>query len=270
MESVILVAAVFCCKRCGYVGKQKQSLVRHLQRKHICDPLFANDPPEDLVRSLGTHTNCIHVCNHCKKQYSSRSNMNAHIKICKKNPDNNEVQTLLMGKIKALEEKLTTLPQFTINKMSQHNNIQIFNVQSFGKESMDHIKTDFLTKCVLNQGDGVRDLISKIHFDPECPENKNIRIKSKKQNLFEIFDKEWVQCDKNNTLDEMIRNGYKILFAHFLNNKETINDLKEREDSIATWFIDLCSKQGNEYYRLRRDLYVMILNNTVYILGKVD
>jgi hypothetical protein len=117
----------------------------------------------------------------------------------------------------------------------------------------------------------VTDLLNQIHFHPDYPENRNIRIKSKKQKLLEKYeDKGWVKCDQNNTLDEMIRKGYKILFAHFINKKDQDSDLKEREDYVSKWFIDLCSQTGNEYYRLRRDLYLLIMNNTMYVLQKLD
>jgi hypothetical protein len=183
----------------------------------------------------------------------------------------------IQRQIQLLESKLNGIENHspvTLNVVT-NNNTQIIqnnlSLKQFGNENVDHIESEFLTKCLINKHDGLKELINIIHFNSDVPENKNIRVKSKKQNLIETINPvgEWEQSDKTTTLDNLIRKGYKILFSHFINKKDSDQDIKQREDYISMWFTDLCSKSGNEYYRLRRDLYVLILNNTFYVVGKV-
>lgn len=62
----------------------------------------------------------------------------------------------------------------------------------------------------------------------------------------------------------MIKKGYKILFQHFINNPdETSHELSEQ---IRSYFVNLMNKEPSVYYDLRRELYVMIMDNTLYVL----
>jgi len=178
---------------------------------------------------------------------------------------------VLNNKLKELELKLASLENHNnthiVNNI-QNQNIQI-NIASFGEEKTNHLSVEFLDKCLLGLNNGMKTLMKEIHFNPNVPENHNIRVLSKKQNLLEKYcDGEWHPCDKNNTLDEMIKNGYKILYSHFLRQKID-HDLELIEPTINDYFIKLRSKD-NIYYELRRDLYIMILDDTFYVLGKTD
>ena len=109
------------------------------------------------------------------------------------------------------------------------NNTININLNNFGKESLEHISDEFLDKCIKKLNKGMVDLLENIHYNKNVPENNNIRIKSIKQNLLEKYQEgEWIECDKNNTLDELIRKGFKILYQHYLCSKdENIEENKE-------------------------------------------
>lgn len=273
------------CKRCGYNGGTKQALVKHFLRKQTCEPLTPD-------RNCDIHLLYVELtgkeferfkCDFCDHESSSISNNKTHMQTCvhRKTQDLNKIPGSLSSESipKAVLEELASLRKELDDLRAKKNpttsigNIQInnFNLQPFGKEETGHLDHEFLTNCLLNQAKGVTTLLNRIHFDPQTPQNNNIRVKSKKQNLLEkvVDDGSWEQCDKNNTLDDMIRKGYKILFSHFIANKEEDIEIKERTEDLQMWFTDMCSKKGEEYYRLRRDMYVLVLNNTVYILGKI-
>lgn len=287
---------MFECKRCHYKTGTKQSLVKHLLRKKPC--CTEVDSPELDVNKLYfelTGSDIVrHKCPFCCYEASTVTNLNVHKRTCKYGKDQVPTDEALskfisegqcekpmshnamMQEIKALRQELESLKNKPTNSSQTTNNIENlqinqYNMHPFGKEDMSHIDQDFLTTCLLNTSKGVANLLSRIHFDPDTPQNNNIRVKSKKQNLLEkvVEDGTWEQCDKNNTLDEMIRKGYKILFAHFLATKEESDNVKENEFALQNWFTDLSSRKGDEYYRLRRDLFVIVLNNTIYFLGKL-
>lgn len=290
------------CARCKYHCSSKQTMEKHFLRKAACsvDSDGGRDIPLDvLYTELTGKLYQRYKCDFCSHESSCSSNKLTHMKTCRFKPPNvsktinhqctqeneesqkNIMETLpkeVVDELKFLRKEIERLSncQLTATNTTNHidiENVQInqFTVHPFGKEDTSHIDTEFLTNCLLNTTKGVASLLNKIHFDNIKPENKNLRVKSKKQNLLEkvVDDGSWEQCDKNNTLDEMIRKGYKILFAHFLATKNDMEHIKENEHILQNWFTDLSSQKGDEYYRLRRDLFVLVLNNTVYFLGKV-
>ena len=58
----------------------------------------------------------------------------------------------------------------------------------------------------------VPQLIEKIHFDPEHPENHNIKITNKKMNYAEIVkNNKWVTANKKKVIDDVIQKSYNLL-----------------------------------------------------------
>ena len=77
-----------------------------------------------------------------------------------------------------------------------------------------------------------------------------------------------MECDASNTLDELIRKGYKILNAHymehFMNCPEYMeNELKQR---ALERFRFLNDKNSNEYHSIKRELRMLVKDRTIYIL----
>lgn len=279
--------AKFVCKRCKYEASMKGHLKQHLMRKKVC---VATDAESDIERDvlideLGDkkcYNSKTFDCEFCGSKHNSRSNKSIHLKTCKYNPkrnvdtDNYELQEL-REHIKKLESKIMSMEQnpkqsTTIgtqnNIANQHNHIIVLN--NMGEETMKHINNEFLMHCLMNANNGVGAFLEKLHFDKEVPENKNIRIKSHRDNILEKYsDNKWVPCDKNSTIDDIIRKGYKILFQFFLDNKDD-DEVKEREEFLMSNFIKLSSADNIPYYQLRRKVYMMIYKNTFYVVEEQE
>jgi hypothetical protein len=160
-------------------------------------------------------------CDYCDAVFSHRQSKSVHIKLsCKKKP------------------------------LSKNN---------FGSESLDHLPHEFLTFCVMSCNKGIRNLLQEIHYNQDVQENNNIRISSVKRKLLEKFvDGRWVVCDQNNTLDEMIKNGYRILFKHLAQLNASDEEAIMRNETANSYLMKLVRKE-NVYFDLRRDIYTMIL-----------
>lgn len=276
----------FTCPRCNKTLSSKQNLLKHLIKKRVCEPysIESNIDTHSLIKELQEENNKNVKCEHCNKQFSSIYNLKRHqkescrinhISIIKDKTKNiEEYKTRiehLEERIKILEYKNcnTNINSGIISGNTQNNiNIQIHN---FGQEDISHLSETFLSDCLLNCNGGVTNLIKNIHFNPDFPENHNIRSLSKKQNMLETYsDGAWHPCDKNNTLDKMIKNGYKILFRHFSKSRLSLKNEEEqqRNEFINEYLLKLMQKDGNIYYELRRDLYMLILDGDFYIIGK--
>lgn len=284
------------CKRCMTCFATKGTLKRHLQRKHVCTPVDAehNIEPSILIEELcfKQYNDVTYDCTYCKKKFNNRSNRWSHEQICKKKhivesrshdidvdidhlPDNIkavmrqmiEKQHMLEQEISKLshKDKPSTSSQVTNNIQTQNN--VVIQINNMGEESLAHLTPEFLTECTLGSNNGLKNLLHQIHFSKDAPQNNNIRLKSAKQNLLEKYSEgRWMPCDKNNTLDEMIRRGYKILWKHFIQNiDEPV--FREREEILQDYFTKMLSGSDNMYYQLRRDLYIMIMDNTLYVVG---
>jgi hypothetical protein len=63
------------------------------------------------------------------------------------------------------------------NIQNQFNNNNTININGFGKESTQYLTSDFLAKQALRIGSqGAMECIKAIHFNPDHPENQNIRL----------------------------------------------------------------------------------------------
>lgn len=274
------------CKRCGYSSDRLCNLKKHLNKKNECEPKYSNDTVASLLANLYGHDKKEkHFnCDDCGKEYASRSGLFFHKKKnnCKSsekptpsepNIDINKLLHELLQKHLELESKIDALTnqQHSTVQMNNNgvnngviNNIQI-NLNNYGEENLQHLSDEFLNDCVKRLNTGVKNLVKHIHFNPEIPENQNIRLLSKKHNLLQIFrDGQWHPCDKNNTLDEMIKKGYRILHRHFIDNRNETS--LELSDKIQDYFVNLINKEPSIYYNLRRELFVMIMDNTLYVL----
>ena len=58
-------------------------------------------------------------------------------------------------------------------------------------------------------------MIEAIHFNDEKPENKNIMLPNKKENLVKVYEgNKWVYKNKNETITDLVDSKYTIIDDH--------------------------------------------------------
>jgi len=265
------------CKRCGYTTNQKGHLIRHLNNKKQCSVLLQDIPCAELIDELGKKYNeKTYDCEFCGKRFNSRSNKSHHKTICKKrhNTDNSDV-TLLRQEVKELKETIKQMSTSGSPIIQNQQNAQVINnininLKSFGFETLDHLPQEFLNRCFANKM--LTYLIENLHFDAECPQNHNVRIKSKKQELMEIFqDGKWKLKDQDETLTELIQHGYRILRSHGRKNKTEIMEDEELDENdffeVNQWLEQVYEDEKIQK-PIKRDLVIRFLNNRAYLLSR--
>ena len=215
------------CKHCIYTTKNKYNFAKHLlTKKHI-----ANAEDERIQQELKLQ-HCI--CNQCNKSFSSKQWLVNHVKCCKKVSSSlqcfkchktfNTRSTRYKHEVKCPSSNLTLYDKNndripinsignnnTINNTINNDNSKTINiiVNNFGSEKFEYFMTspefiEFMNKCIENKADGICNLIVKKHFDPEHPENHNIRKLNKKDNFLEIFkNNKWSTRDYKSGLDHI-------------------------------------------------------------------
>ena len=113
-----------------------------------------------------------------------------------------------------------------VNLNAKINSDNTIIVNNFGNENYDYISNNMM-KQLLKQGPkSIPYLIKQIHFNPDHPENHNIRIKNKKLKYAEVkMDNKWKYKHKKAVLDDLVDFGYVTLEEFKENNEEEMNDL---------------------------------------------
>ena len=301
------------CKRCGYSATTKASLIRHLMSKNPCEAKHDSTSRQALIEQLQHREYITDTVNcPCCNKLLSKSHLSRHKKVCKKNTHQNgeaqasfgsmvqvstqtiehlqaEIQAKLQAQFQVqidelrseLQKQKDTLQGATSSTTTVVNNTTIthgntYNIQlnSFGQENTSYLTPEFLTYCLLNPKKGMSSLIEKIHYNKDYPENHNLRCKSLKNNVFERFvDAQWTLCDASNTLDELIKKGYRILEAHlsetYLSDPEFFDDEHKVED-MQRFRQVLNDKKSNDYHSVKRDLRLLVKDKTMYLLELVE
>ena len=219
------------------------------------------------------------TCKFCQKTFSCQPSKSRHQNYyCKQNPN---VKKPGKSKQPETQDGNTTIEQqlkeiLNIIKMSNPqtnvhygDNVQnVFVVNNYGSETTHHITSQFLDDCMSQRKKGLLQLIDKIHFNPDVPENHNVKIVSKKREVMGVYkDGDWVMESKHSVLHDLIDKGYKILYKHYIDTVDKDED-DQSDTSYYDFLMDVTKPKSLTYYQLRKDLFVMIENATLYVVGK--
>ena len=242
------------CKFCNFTTKLKSNFTRHLKtKKHaINEENYYKKNEKEYFSPQNTtkyHTNTTHIpqnttkyhkiphknveisknkkfeCEFCNKLFSRIDSLNRHIqKYCKKNTmyENEEFLKLEIEEHKAEKEKLYKYIDKLIDKTGDTNitidkqmNNQI-KLNNFGEENLSHITDDYKLKMLSLPYGMIQNMIEKVHFNNKFPENKNIALTNKRDNMIRVFrGKKWRYQDRNYVVDELIKNNYNRLDEYF-------------------------------------------------------
>lgn len=277
IANIMTNTASYSCRRCGYETPYKHHLMRHLNGKRSCSCIFEDISIDDLKKELTkSYNDDASTCKYCRKQFNYKSSLSRHYKTCKTKQHSmiEEMKEQLRNEI-IIELKKGTSSNIHANIVNNTQNIQnniTINLKTFGEENVSHIESDtsFLTTCLLQRD--IKSLIESIHCDREHPENHNVRVKSIKQDLMETYvDGNWIISDKEETLDELINKGYRVLRFHSHRNRaDIINECDKDEDefeNIMEWLESIY--EDNKIRKpIKRQLLILFMNNKALLLGK--
>ena len=109
---------------------------------------------------------------------------------------------------------------------STHNTVNI-QITPFGKESWDHLDQETVLKIMKGVNECIPELLRRIHFDDNHPENRNIKIPNKKLSTIETFNgSTWETKPKLPTIDGWIKDAVDRL------DYEYADDFKKQASSF--------------------------------------
>lgn len=265
------------CPRCGYATSYTTNFRAHLTRKTICRPLLDDVSLDHLIQNLeAIKADNQFECQTCHNFFKNKQTLRVHQKKCGSIHQNEAI----LHQIASLLTKLTNQDQVSSITNNIHNqniqNIQIINigkqpdniqVNNFLGEDISYLSDDYIMKCAKRLDNGLVDLIKTIRFNPDHPENMNVRMHVKRDKTLYVFNNgSWEVSDAQWTLEEMIVQGAKIINQRFLtySDQEKLMEDGSSESQIQNWLLSLLPRNDRRLIgKISKRVYALILSNQV-------
>ena len=253
----------YTCMRCGYMTNYKTHFKKHLNSKVPCQPNLSDVTMNDLKKDFEEPSSKMFECDICHKCYTTKETLRVHKKKC---IDNN-----IQSHIPYINNTYNNNTYNNINLNIQiHANTPIANIREFLNENLDYVTDDFILKCAKRMDKGLVEFIKTIRFNPEHPENMNVKLHTKRNKTMYVFKEgRWKICDGNTTLEDMILQGARIINQTFLTNTDTEKIMEEdsHEARIQNWLLSILPNDNLRLLnRLSKSIYAMVLDNHQLIL----
>jgi hypothetical protein len=267
----------FKCRRCGYYAAQYSHLVKHLQRKKPCLPIYSTDSPSVILLEIQadkslcqvalnkpnevsnittgggisnaslTDTNNPLQCTHCNKTFVSISNRKRHESKCKKKIESqiekNPEMNVLMNKLNKLEEINQTLKDVVHSNQAKDQQISELIAQ-VGNASKTTNVTNNVNIHLNAFGSCSLDHLSEIDY-MRCIERATGCI----QNLIEMIYFNPNAPQNHNVCIKDIKSRYALLYN---GQKWTLHD----QDNVIDELVD------SSHYTLEQQ-YINLCGNPI-------
>jgi hypothetical protein len=234
------------CVTCNLTFKTKANYTKHLKtQRHL-----------KRVSNESTIFTCV-----CGKSYSYHQSLYVHRKTCEQHKSSKNNTTIIdamqqrldkyekdtqemkdqyekereemKAQISLLLDKQagnTTTNSNNTNIETQHNNNITININAFGNENTEYIDDQAILQCIDRVYKSIPALLQKIHFDPQHPENHNIKITNKKLPYASVMgnNQKWKTIDRKDAIDKMVTNGYYMLDEKYEVNKDKFDPRKQK------------------------------------------
>ena len=211
-------------------------------------------------------------CAFCNKVFTRQYGLTCHLKICreKKNAEiliinQNEEMDKIKKEIEELKNfKIQTQNNITNNNNNINNSKNIY-INNYGNEDLKHLRSKDFANLLNGIYSAVPKLIEKIHFDPDHPENQNIKYTNQKSPYMKVIkDSKWQFVSKKEELLDLIDNKCFMLKEKYyaLLEKKKYNITETQRDKIE----EFMEKYHEEDKKMTLDLIerteLMLLNNS--------
>ena len=204
----------FACSVCHYTSSQKQHIIKHTNRKKSCG--IGNKEIVEIPIEI--------ECEFCDKKFSSKKYLQEHLKHACKYKDIAKDE-----EIKRLKKELNNSKQITIN----NNNNIIIIVNNYENTDLSKLTDKIFNKLIKNTDEPyqiIPKLIQEIHFNPDIPENHNIRLSNRNKNNrhLEVYrDGHWEIENKTTEIDNLINDKETNLSDWVAEKKEKYPEANE-------------------------------------------
>ena len=211
-------------------------------------------------------------CAGCKKYFSKNCHMRRHEKKCPKKKHFDELEDL--DRQVALKEREMRLVKtqnkshpVVIGTQNNNNNTQInnntvnVNILPYENTDVSHLTDRDYQRAFNRAAMCVPQILEKVHFDPEQPQNHNVYISSMNNKYIKLHNgKRWNLRDREETLEDLFADA-----EYMLENKLEIWQEEEdpkSERATKKFEIYLKVKETETLYnKIKQELKLLLFNN---------
>lgn len=260
---------MFTCNRCGYETNVRCNLEQHLKRKLMCPPNVADVDALYLLHQLQTTRvrktglDTAHKCSTCQKCFATKCSLALHQKRSICNPQEStavsavsatstvpiakpEIQCIIdelktmrksidgkLEVISTMNERLYNLESKSLMVIQQQNNF--IHVSNFGEEDTSHISPELAHDLLLECESGFLKFFKLIYFNDDVPQNRNVRLESKKQDRMGAWTRgEWDSMPRNVCIDKLYTHVRRHYLHRYFTDEEYMFTIREMADSPLT------------------------------------
>jgi hypothetical protein len=256
--------------KCHQISCQKK--LPDLPAKITCNLLnLSSEPAKNLIVSQ-------FKCDFCHKNFTRSYGLKCHLNNCKiKKQNDTELESLkkeheeLKDHVEDLLIELTKKSPNTTeitnnitnntNNTTNQNKIINIHINNYGNENIKYLEGCYLNNLLDSAFTAIPKLIKQIHFNPQHPENHNIKITNKKEPYVKIRKNDkWELQDKKETLETLVDDKYYILVDHYaeIDNKQ----IPEKTKTVMEQFHDSYMDNKDLQKDLQKKSEMIILNNS--------
>ena len=308
------------CYRCGYTSIDKSKISSHLGRKYTCNPglhdinldeykeyilkgiLYKNlkhksilnpkNPNKSIINPKKLDTSINFECNFCENNYSSKSNLNKHLKICKDKKEDDEVKNSMNELVVILNEQITDFKKELekrdkelekrdkqidelIKKAGINNSTITQNIQNnikllaYKDTDVSNLTDKDILKCMNHSNMCVPHLIKMIHFDPDKPENHNVYISNLKNGYIMAYDGDkWDTKNRDEIITDMIDDKQGLIEERI----EIWIEKGKKYPSIMKKFERYLEIKENNIVinKIKEEIKLMLFNNKILIKERLN
>ena len=264
--------ANYNCECCKFNTPLKSNYTNHLlTKKH---ERLIKVTQASLKPKRATPTD-VYKCKYCEQQYKHTQSLNKHIKYsCTKNKTEDltelvrlmnlqmetqkkELQTLIKDQSKQIENQNKQIEKLK-GKLEIHgsfNTTNIHNIQLLNYKDTDvsHLTDNDYRRCIKKVCYCVMNLIEKVHFNPDKPENMNIYISNMKDKYLMVYeDGKWILKNKKE-LGHLYEEKEMMLEQWIEENKDP------QMDQFFSRYLDM-KKDNETMLHIQDELKLMMFN----------
>lgn len=248
---------IYECKKCNFITDIKTHYERHVNtnkhQRNMGEIEVEKGIPKVSFKyhlsipevSKTTQESILYECDYCDATFKHINNKYRHQKhSCKAKKTLEEKDKRIEELEKKLYDALLRIGNITNNNTTNNNNINNsrnlnITINAYGQEDISYLKDGDWLKMLTKPQDSIVNLFLETHFNPEHPENSNIRLRNRNSKFLEVHDGDnWKNKKKKKMLSDIADDKQGILDDRYAKDEELQNEMTERQRSGHAYFHD--------------------------------
>jgi hypothetical protein len=245
-----------------------------------------NEPKITKNEPKNNQNEQLYKCEFCKKKYKHIQSLNKHKKYrCKEKTKEDEEYKNLIELVSMLNKQLNEQKEQLNEELKKRDkqideqnkqinelikktgiNIGTQNIQqnikilAYKNTDISHLTDKDYMYCLNRSNMCIPNLIKKIHFDPQRPENHNVYISNIKNKYIMIYDgNKWILHNQDETIEDLIDTNEFVLEQKL---EEWVENGKDYPDIMSKFNRYLEKKEKDDILnKIKEEIKLILFNN---------